>query len=167
MLEANGKHVLTDMWTSAAVVAGVAIVWVTGIAWLDPVIAIVAALNILASGLGLIRRSYDGLLDWADDEDTERILGVLRATVESGDIAEFHQLRHRSSDDQVFIEAHLLVGGDLSIAEAHSRATRVEEAIQAVFENRRVQITTHIEPSDHESAHPGGHQDPPDPLVRD
>lgn len=167
VLEANGKHVLTDMWTSFAVVAGVTVVWITGIAWLDPIIAMAAGLHILFSAGGLMRRSFHGLLDGADPEVTEAVLGVLERAVEHEEIASFHHLRHRESNDETFVEAHLLVSGRLPTVEAHARATRIEEAIRAAIDSTRVHVITHIEPADHESAHPGGHALEADPLVEE
>lgn len=167
VLEANGKHVLTDMWTSFAVVAGVTVVWLTGIAWLDPIIAMAAGLHILFSASGLMRRSFHGLLDRADPEVSQAVLGVLERAVEQREITSFHHLRHRDSNDEVFVEAHLLVPGHLATSDAHARATRIEEAIRDAIDRTRVHVITHIEPSDHERAHPGGHSRDPDPLVED
>jgi cation diffusion facilitator family transporter len=99
ILVANGQHVLTDMWTSAGVVAGVGVVWMTGIVWLDPVVAIAMGLNILRSAAGLLGRSLRGLLDAADPRDTQKLLKRLDEAVADGELSDYHQLRHRQSND--------------------------------------------------------------------
>jgi len=164
ILEANGRHVLTDMWTSVAVVGGVAVVWLTGVVWLDPVVAMAAALHILWSAVGLMRRAYDGLLDRADPGVTDQVLACLTRARDEGRIRGFHQVRQRITNDEVWIEAHLLLPGELPTTEAHARVTRVEEAIRERIPDRVVHITTHVEPADHETAHPGGHAGVEDPL---
>lgn len=161
---ANGQHVLTDVWTSGAVVVGVLLVWWTGLTWLDPVIAILAALNILRSGSGLIKDSIGGLMDQVDPTETARLVEALEASVASGQIDAYHQLRFRRVGDQVHLEVHLLMPGGLSLKEAHHRACAVEAGLAAQFPEDRVLVTTHLEPEEHDSAHPGGHPEFPDPL---
>jgi cation diffusion facilitator family transporter len=163
VLVANGQHVLTDMWTSIAVVIGVGIVWFTGILWLDPAIAIAAGLNIMWTAIGLIRRALAGLFDAADPESTRRILECLDRAKAEGLIADYHQLRHRAADALRWVEVHMLVDGAMSIDEAHRRVTQVEESINALFPGT-VHLTTHIEPAAHDQHHPGGHPELPDPL---
>lgn len=157
ILVANGKHVLTDMWTSAAVVVGVTVVYFTGILWIDPVIAIAAAINILFSGGALMYRSFTGLLDRADPLHTQEIVEVLQKGVEENIIGGFHQLRHRESNDAVWIEVHMLLPSDMPVREAHRRVTEVEERIDNAVGAHNTIITSHIEPLDHQSAHPHGH----------
>ncbi|MCG3179540.1 MAG: Ferrous-iron efflux pump FieF [Phycisphaerae bacterium] len=157
VLVANGKHVLTDMWTSAAVVAGVAVVWATEILWLDPAVAIFAALNILYSAVKLIRESFGGLMDRADPATTDMLTHALENARHTGLISGFHQLRHRASNDQVWIEVHLLLDGSLSTRQAHANVTMIEDYIRQALPGRQVFITTHVEPADHRSAHPAGH----------
>jgi len=164
ILTANGKHVLTDMWTSLAVLVGVFVVWLTDIVWLDPVVAIAAGLNLVSSAVGLIRRSYGGLLDEADPAMTRRIMDCLEKAREGGRIANFHQLRHREADAVLWVELHMLLPGDLTVDDAHLRVTEVEQSIKALFPGLSVHLTTHIEPDSHTRHHPGGHPDLPDPL---
>ena len=164
IVEANGKHVLTDMWTSLAVVLGVTIVWLTGILWLDPVIAMLAGLHILSSAVGLIHQAYDGLLDRADPEITDLVLEPLRNAVSEGRISDFHRLRHRTSNEDVWIDLHVLVPGELRADEAHARVTKLESEIRAALPDRHVEIITHIEPADHEAAHPGEGREHQGPL---
>jgi cation diffusion facilitator family transporter len=164
ILVANGQHVLTDMWTSVGVVGGVAIVWATGIRWLDPVVAIAVALQILANAVSLIRRSIGGLLDAADSGRSRAICGVLDEEVRAGSIDSYHHLRHRKVNDELWIEFHLLIPGSLDLTEAHHRATRIEERLRGLLPDRRVHVLTHVEPSEHDIAHPHGHREVEDPL---
>ena len=146
------------MWTSIGVVIGVALVWFTGIVWFDPVVAILAATQIAFSGLGLLGRSVSGLLDRADPEHTEKILACLRAAVTQGAISDFHHLRHRASDDVIYVESHMLVPGDWNVERAHRIVTQVETDLRALFPKYHVHITTHIEPLHHDGAHPEGEE---------
>lgn len=165
ILVANGKHVLTDMWTSLAVVVGVFLVWVTDILWLDPAFAIAAGLNILVSGFKLIHGAFYGLLDEANPAHTKTIVDALDQAVASGAISDFHQLRHRESNDALWVEVHILVPGDITTSEAHRRVTEVEETIHASLPRNRLVITSHIEPNHHAKHHPAGHPGLGDPLL--
>ncbi|WP_231296266.1 cation diffusion facilitator family transporter [Rhodothermus marinus] len=164
VLEANGRHVLTDMWTSLGVVVGVALVAWSGVVWLDPLLAIVVALNILRTAFQLLRQAVAGLMERVDEEDTRRLIEVLDEAVQQGIISDYHQLRHRRTGDQLWVEYHLMLPGERSLEEAHAQAHRVEEAIQQRFPDRRVYVTAHLEPEHHEVAHPAGHREPEDPL---
>lgn len=164
ILIANGKHVMTDMWTSAGVVVGVLIVHMTGILWLDPIVAILVATNILREASSLIMRSFRGLLDQANPRHTPQILGALNDAVASGRISGYHQLKHRESNDALWVEVHMLVPGVTTTADAHRAVTRVEQAIRDLFPNYSVHVTTHIEPDEHDVAHPEGHPGLADPF---
>jgi len=161
---ANGKHVLTDMWTSLAVLVGVSVVWLTDLVWLDPLVAIAAGLQIIFSAVGLIRRAYGGLLDEADPLMTQRIVDRLERARQNGRIDDFHQLRHREVDAVLWVELHMLLPSDMPVAEAHQRVTEVEQSITELFPGLTVHLTTHIEPTAHVEHHPGGHPGLPDPL---
>lgn len=158
VLVANGHHVLTDMWTSVGVIVGVALVWLTGIEWLDPLVALLVGMNILWTAGRLIITSYDGLMEKAEPIDTLKIGNALQAARDRGDIAGWHQLRHRRVNDRVWVEVHLLFPPHLSITEAHRRATAVEGAIRALFPRAAVSVTSHLEPETHE--HPAGAHEP-------
>ncbi len=152
VLVANGRHVLTDMWTSLGVVIGVALVWITGIVWLDPLIAILVGLNILWTSGRLIREAFAGLMETVDAEETAQVAAVLEEAVASKRIEGHHHLRHRRVNDQMWIEQHLLMPDDLSLVEAHDRASEIEAQQRALFPKSRVQITSHLEPVTHEHA---------------
>lgn len=164
ILVANGKHVLTDMWTSAGVVVGVLIVNVTGILWIDPVCAILVASNIVFEAVRLMLRAFHGLLDQADPKHAGMILAALRRAVDDGRISGFHQLKHREANDVIWVEVHMLVPGTLSTARAHKAVTEIESSISSLFEKYTVHVTTHIEPDEHDKAHPGGHPGLDDPY---
>lgn len=164
ILVANGKHVLTDMWTSLGVVVGILLVYLTDYLWLDPLMAVLVGTNILYSALQLIRNAIRGLLDEVATGDTEALLDCLNDAVSSETISGYHQLRHRASDSVMWIEVHVQLPDRMTNVDAHARATQVERNITQLFPRYRVQITTHIEPESHESAHPGGHKGIPDPF---
>ena len=165
ILVANGKHVLTDMWTSAGVVIGVLFVQLSGILWLDPVVAILVASNILREAVSLIHGASKGLLDQADPAKTLLIMKKLDEAVAQGHITGYHQLRHRQSNDVIWVEVHLQVPGETSTDWAHTIATTVEDSIETLYPDLTVNVTTHVEPDLHDSAHPEGHPRMPDALA--
>ncbi len=164
IVEANGRHVLTDMWTSAGVVIGVALVMVTDLHWLDPIVAILMGLNILRTAIQLILQSFHGLMDVADQGITEQLRSCMQRAVDDNMILGFHQLRHRQVSDEIWVEVHLLFPGQMTMSQAHRKVSVVEGLIAALFPKEIVHVTSHLEPVDHERAHPGGHPNLQDPL---
>ena len=152
VLVANGQHVLTDMWTSLGVLVGVALVWITGIVWLDPLIAILVGLNILWTSGRLIREAFAGLMETVDADETLRVTGVLEEASATKLLEGYHHLRHRRVNDQMWIEQHLLMPDHLTLVEAHDRASEIEALQRALFPKSRVQITSHLEPVTHRHA---------------
>lgn len=150
VLVANGQHVLTDMWTSLGVVVGIGLVWLTDLAWIDPVVAILMGLHIIGTALSLMRTAYKGLMESVDAGDTDQVRGVLEASVQDGQIEGYHHLRYRRVNDQVWIEVHLLMPDALRLDAAHEHATEVETRLQALFPGEGVQVTSHLEPVSHE-----------------
>jgi cation diffusion facilitator family transporter len=165
ILVANGQHVLADMWTSAGVVIGVTIVWYTDILWLDPLVAIAVGANIGWTALGLLRKASQGLLDVADPESVNAVLTTLNDAIAEGTIAGFHQLRLRNSNDLVWVEVHLMLPAQLTVHQAHTRASEIEETIRGKFPNHQLHITTHVEPHPHDEGHPTGHSGLNDPFL--
>lgn len=159
VLVANGQNVLTDVWTSLGVVVGVLGVWATGWLWLDPVIAMILAVNIVYTAFRLLQTSFNGLMDHAHPADAERIQTCLAASVAAGDLASFHQVRHRRVNDILLVEAHLLFPDEMTLHEAHDGATLIERRIGALFPGERVLVTSHLEPESHDDTHPEGHAD--------
>lgn len=167
IVEANGRHVLTDMWTSAGVLVGVGLVMATGIVWLDPLVAILVGLNILVTAIRLIGEAFRGLMDVAEPALTKKIRNCLAEACQKGMILSFHQLRHRRVSDEIWIEVHLLMPGQMTMAQAHTKVNMVEGMVAGIFPDHLVHLTTHLEPVEHERAHPGGHQRSADPLQAD
>ncbi len=165
VLIANGKHVLTDVWTTAAALVGLGLVRLTGVQWLDPAAAIAIAGIIMISGLSLLKGSFAGLMDQVSPQVTAKLVEALRRHVDAGDLSGYHQLRCRRLNDELWVDVHLLVPGEITTHEAHDRATRLEETIRAQFPQETVHIMTHIEPEAHDDAHPSDYCEPHDPLI--
>ena len=144
LVEADGRHLMTDVWTSVGVIAGIVIVKFTGWLIIDPVIAILVALNIIYTGYKLISRSASGLMDAViPEEDTRKIMAYLDSLKEQG--IDYHSLMTRMSGQRKFISLHLLVPGEWSVKQGHDMADQVEEAIIGLFDEP-VTVSTHIEP---------------------
>lgn len=156
ILEANGKHVLTDCWTSFGVVLGLGLVLATGWKPFDPLCAILVALNILWSGGDLIFRSARGLLDYADPEMGRRLRDVLDRL--AGEIGlEYHGVRFRETGQRMLVEVHLLFPFEMPLGEAHRRATLLEEGLVQAMD-KPCEVITHLESvEDHQSVHQAGH----------
>ncbi len=141
-LEADGHHLLTDVWTSLAVLAGIGLVALTGWQRIDPVVALVAAANIVRSGVDLVRRSTLGLLDTAlpagDQEALERVLGRHR-----GPTVQFHAVRTRQAGARRFVSMHVLVPGDWSVRRGHALLEALEQEIAAAIP--QAMVFTHLE----------------------
>jgi cation diffusion facilitator family transporter len=143
ILEADGQHLMSDVWTSVGVVAGLCIVWLTGWEILDPIIAIGVALNIAWTGIVLIRRSFNGLMDHAlPAMEQEAFRQAVVAQLPPG--TNFHALRTRQAGARRFADFHLLVPGHLNVQEAHDLAERIEGALRVLFP--MLEVTIHIEP---------------------
>jgi len=143
-LEADARHLLTDVWTSAGIIAGVALVAATGWHILDPVIAIAVAVHILFTGFMLMRRSFAGLLDAAIPEAERAEIGKIFAEYRKRYGVEFHALLTRQAGARRFVSFHLLVPDAWSVDRAHQLSEEVEERIRSLVPNA---ITlSHIEP---------------------
>jgi cation diffusion facilitator family transporter len=142
-LEADAKHLMTDVWTSVGVIIAVGLVWVSGWLWLDPLIALLVALNIVWTGWQLLHRSASGLMDEAIPEaQIKAVEDVLKSYRLQG--LEFHALRTRQAGRQAFITLHVLVPGEWTVQRGHDVVEQIEAGIRAVvpFSN----LTTHLEP---------------------
>lgn len=153
-LVADGKHLMTDVYTSIGVIVGVGLVAVTGWLPLDSLVALAVGANILWTGFILIRNSGRGLLDHAlPDEDNDRIIAVLRGFVDrypAGDL-EFHGLQTRESGRDRFVSFHVLVPGSWSVSRAHDLVEDVEGEIRSVLP--LVQVHTHLESREDRRSH--------------
>jgi cation diffusion facilitator family transporter len=142
-LEADAQHLMTDVWTSAGVMAGVGATALTGLLWLDPLIALLVDINIIWTGWTLIRRSMSGLMDGAlPPEDHARVLDILARYHAEG--IDHHALRTRESGARRFVELHVLVPGAWSVRRGHELAERLESDIRAALP--RTTVITHVEP---------------------
>lgn len=144
-LEADGKHLMTDVWTSAGVIVGVAAVAISGWKRLDAIVALGVAANIVFTGTILMRRSARGLMDRALDAGAQREIEDVLSTFEPRGVR-FHALRTRQAGQRAFISTHVLVPGDWSVRQGHDVAEEVEAALRAKLPYAT--IFTHLEPSD-------------------
>ncbi|HEV2135111.1 MAG TPA: cation diffusion facilitator family transporter [Terracidiphilus sp.] len=152
ILEADGKHVLTDSWTSFGVVAGIVLVLLTGWKPLDPLVAFAVAANILWSGGSLVWHATKGLLDYSDPEVGHQIRNRLDALCDELGL-EYHGVRFRTTGYRQFIEIHLLFPHTMALGEAHRLATLVEERLAADLE-MPAEVITHLESlEDHAEVH--------------
>jgi cation diffusion facilitator family transporter len=144
-LEADGKHLLTDVWTSVGVLVAIGLVALTGWQILDPLIALVVGLNILLTGALLVRRSVVGLLDAAlPPEDVATVSAALARVCDDPGVA-LTQLRTRESGRQRFVYATLSVPGGWTVKRSHDVADAVEEAVEAALPGTTTFV--HIEPA--------------------
>jgi cation diffusion facilitator family transporter len=149
VLEADGRHLLTDVWTTCGVLVGLSLVWLTGYTWLDPVVGIGVALNILWTGFSLLRRSFDGLMDHALPEAEQQALrNAIQALL--GPEMAFHALRTRQAGSRRFVDFHLLVPGRFTVRRAHALGNQVEDAVRGILPT--VEVTVHIEPIEEPAA---------------
>jgi cation diffusion facilitator family transporter len=149
VLEADGKHLLTDVWTSVAVLAGLGLVALTGWQVLDPLIALGIAANILWTAFDLMRRSFDGLMDHSlPADELERIREAIRARL--GPSMDYHALRTRQAGTRRFADFHLLVPGQLTVRQAHELSHQIEDDVVAALPG--LEVTVHIEPIESRSA---------------
>jgi cation diffusion facilitator family transporter len=144
-LDADGRHILTDVWTSAGVIVGLVAAVATGWTVLDPLLAIAVAINILYQGWRVIGSSVQGLMDVSvDAEQSMRIRDVISAN--AGGALEVHDLKTRIAGRATFIEFHLVVDAAMSVGDSHVICDRIEAALKAEIPSVRVVI--HVEPDD-------------------
>jgi cation diffusion facilitator family transporter len=146
VLEADGRHLMTDVWTSVGVVAGVALVALvalTGWQRLDPIIALLVAANIIVTGVTLVRRFTGGLMDRALPPDQRAAIDAVLQRY-AGDRVRFHALRTRSAGQRAFVSVHILVPGDWTVQRSHDLAEDVERDLRAALQHAT--IFTHLEP---------------------
>src|SRR4051795_13759010 len=145
VLEADGKHLMTDVWTSVGVVIGVAAVAITGWQRLDALVALAVAVNIVATGSGLVRRSVGGLMDRAlGDPERRQIEQVLQDYRAQG--VDFHALRTRQAGSRAFVAVHVLVPGAGSVQHGHDLVERLEASLRERLPYATV--FTHLEPAE-------------------
>jgi cation diffusion facilitator family transporter len=144
VLEADGKHLMTDVWTSIGVIAGILVVKLTGIYILDPIIAILVAINIIYTGYQLISRSASGLMDASISEESMKKITAYLDSLKEKNI-DYHSLMTRQAGQRMFISVHLLVPGWWTVKKGHDYADLIEQSIEDMFDVP-VTVSTHIEP---------------------
>lgn len=144
-LEANAKHLLTDVWTSVGVLAGIGLVLFTGWQWFDPVVALLVAANIAWTAIGIMRRSVGGLMDISiSAADLEAVRKIFQTYDADG--VKFHALRTRQSGAQRFISVHVLVPGDWTVHRGHELLEKIEADIRHAVSD--AVVFTHLESLD-------------------
>jgi cation diffusion facilitator family transporter len=142
-LEADGKHLMTDVWTSAGVVVGLVAVLATGWSWLDPLIAIGVAFNILWTGYRLLKRSALGLMDQALPESQRAAIGAVLERYQAQGL-QFHALRTRQAAGRGFVSVHVLVPGVWTVQRGHDLLEELERELRAAAPS--ISVFTHLEP---------------------
>lgn len=150
-IEADARHLLTDVWTSGGVLGGLLVILFLP-QWhvLDPLIAVAVGLHIIYTGIELLRRSVEGLMDTAlSPREIHKAEQLIQAKLPPG--ASFHALRTRKAGARRFIEFHLLVPGETSVSESHALCDRIEEALTGQL--AKASVTIHVEPQDAHEPH--------------
>jgi cation diffusion facilitator family transporter len=146
-LVADGKHLLTDVWTSAGVIVGVGLVAITDWLPLDSLVAIGVAINILWTGFGLVRHAFNGLMDRALSRDEEKsvfdALSGIAAAYPAGEVS-FHEIATRESGRQRFVSMHVLVPGQWTVAQGHDLLEHIEASVVDALPG--ADVHTHLEP---------------------
>jgi cation diffusion facilitator family transporter len=143
ILEADGQHLMTDVWTSLGVVTGMFLVYLTGWTVLDPIIALLVSANIVWTAWDLLRRSFNGLMDHALPADEQaRVRAAVERLLRPG--LHYHALRTRQAGARRFVDFHLLVPGGWTVQEAHDFTEEIEEAVRRALPG--TEVTVHIEP---------------------
>ena len=151
-IEADAKHLMTDVWTSGGVLTGLLVImFVPQWYMLDPLIAVAVGIHIIFTGVQLLRRTVDGLMDAAlSPEEVSQTAHLIRVQLPAG--ASFHDLRTRKAGARRFIEFHLLVPGETSVNQSHALCDRIEYSIERHLS--RASVTIHVEPAETESPVP-------------
>lgn len=158
-LIADGKHLMTDVWTSAGVVVAVLLVPLTGWERLDPIIAFAVGCNIIRTGWHLIRASVDGLMDHTIDAERQAaVVGVLDR-YRTGEV-DYHRLRTREAGHRVFASVHVLVPGAWSVRAGHDLVEEIESDLRASVPE--IDVTVHLEPREDPRAYEPGTSRPSD-----
>jgi cation diffusion facilitator family transporter len=140
-LEADALHLKTDVYTSLGVAAGLGLIAITGIKWLDPVVAILVACLIIYESYSLLKRAFSPLLDTAWDDDEIRVLeGKLRDMK-----VNYHDLRTRIAGNYRFIDLHVVIPENESVGDAHKYCDMIEDELSKCYD--KLSVTSHVEPS--------------------
>ena len=154
VLRADGKHLATDVASTAGVIGGLVLVRWTGYQWLDPVVAIVMASLILFVSWHMLWQSFHGLMDHSDPKDEAAIKALLDDEVRAGAIHGYHKVRHRHTGPFHWVDMHLQVDGEMTISDGHELASRIEGRVEETL--GRANATAHLEPYDPQRHPPAG-----------
>ena len=155
ILDANGKHTLADCWTSLAVLVTLFLAGILHWTWLDPIIGILVATNIVLTGIRLVHSSFSGLMDEADPKLQKFIIEILDSETKRRNVS-YHNLRHRNLGDTQWVEFHLVFPTGVLLSDAHRIATEIEEVLGSKL-TPRAKVTTHLESAlDHHILHQQG-----------
>jgi cation diffusion facilitator family transporter len=150
VLEADGRHLMADVYTSVAVLVGIGLVWLTKVAWIDAAAALLVAVHIAWTAVGLVRRSFDGLMDRAlTDEEQARVRAAIEGRLAPG--MDYHALRTRRAGSRRFADFHLLVPGVFTVRRAHEITEQIEEAVRGALPD--TEVTVHVEPIEERAAY--------------
>jgi cation diffusion facilitator family transporter len=139
-LEADALHLKTDVYTSAGVAAGLGLIAVTGLKWLDPVVAILVAFLIVYESFLLLKKAFSPLIDTAWSEDEIKVLEKRLSKMS----VNYHDLRTRKAGSYRFIDMHVVIPEDRSVGDAHRYCDEIEDELSRNYEN--LSVVTHIEP---------------------
>jgi len=142
-LEADGHHLMTDVWTSIAVISALILVKISGLVILDPIFGVIVAINIVITGFNLIKRSYMGFMDSSITKEEQKIIKNILAKYCQQEI-QYHGLRTRQSATRRFVSVHILVPDSWSVKKGHRFIEKIEKEI--VSSIPKVTVTTHLEP---------------------
>ena len=152
VLEADGRHILTDCLTSLGVILALVLTRLTGWLYFDPLIALLIGCNILWTGFRLLYNAFHGLMDRTNPALDQKIRTLLNEAVEKYKIR-CHNIRHRDAGNRLLIEVHLLFPNDLSLSRAHEVATHIEQQVETSFK-KPTELITHLEPIEgHDEIH--------------
>jgi cation diffusion facilitator family transporter len=144
-LEADALHLRADVLTSAGIAAGMAVIWLTKVSWIDSLLAVAVAVIIVKEAVELLRKAFEPLLDASlSDEELRLVEEALQEHL--SEVCDYHELRTRSAGKTRHIDMHITLPPDLSVKDAHDLATRIESAIESKLPHTMVLI--HIEPCD-------------------
>jgi cation diffusion facilitator family transporter len=147
ILIADGKHILTDSYTSIGVIAGILMVVFTGVEIIDPVVAIAVALNILFTGAKLVKQSIGGLMNKTEEEMINKIANVLTSyKSQKEDWIDIHLLRYWKSGDRYFVDFHITMPYYLSVQKSHDYNTELHQIFKDIFETDAVDMIMHLDP---------------------
>jgi cation diffusion facilitator family transporter len=150
VVEADGRHLMADVYTSVSVVVGLGLVWLTELDWIDAAVALAVAGHIGWMGFDLVRRSFDGLMDRAlPDAEQAKVRAAIEGLLEPG--MDYHALRTRRAGSHRFADFHLLVPGVFTVRRAHEITERIEAAVRAALPE--MEVTVHVEPIEDRAAY--------------